>query len=98
MRMEGDTMQEVGDGTIGSDALHTALRGVFGPLDDALLAEISSRLEVIDIAGGSALFREGDAGDSLYILLRGRLNVSIRDPETVESCTVRQQKNTAVID
>lgn len=75
-------MQEVGDGTIGSDALHTALRGVFGPLDDALLAEISSRLEVIDIAGGSALFREGDAGDSLYILLRGRLNVSIRDPET----------------
>ncbi|MBW2294320.1 MAG: patatin-like phospholipase family protein [Deltaproteobacteria bacterium] len=80
--VEGGAMQEADDGTIGSDNLHAALKGVFGPLDDTLLAEISDKLEVIDVAGGTALFREGDPGDSLYILLRGRLNVSVFDPET----------------
>ena len=75
-------MTDAADGTIGSDDLHAALKGVFGPLDDSLLAEFSRELEIVDIAGGTALFREGDPGDSLYILLRGRLNVSVLDPET----------------
>ncbi len=64
------------------DDLRGALTHIFGPLDDALLADFAHKLEIIDVAGGSALFRQGDPGDSLYILLRGRLNVSQLDPET----------------
>jgi predicted acylesterase/phospholipase RssA/CRP-like cAMP-binding protein len=75
-------MQEPDQEHLESDALNAALKNVFGPLDDALLAELSNELERIDVPGGSALFRQGDPGDCLYILLRGRLNVSLNDPET----------------
>ena len=75
-------MQESDRGILESSALRDALTNVFGSLDDALLAKLSHQLEVVDVAGGSALFRQGDPGDSLYILLRGRLNVSLVDPET----------------
>lgn len=75
-------MPEPGGETREHADLQAALRQVFGPLDDRLLAEISAKLEIVDVSGGSALFRQGDPGDSLYILLRGRLNVSLLDPET----------------
>jgi len=75
-------MQRPSPELLDSDALKAALRNVFGPLDDALLAKLSHELEMVDIPGGTALFRQGDPGDSLYVLLRGRLNVSLRDPET----------------
>jgi predicted acylesterase/phospholipase RssA/CRP-like cAMP-binding protein len=75
-------MQESDQEHLESDALNAALKNVFGPLDDALLTDLSNQLERIDVPGGSALFRQGDPGDSLYILLRGRLNVSLSDPET----------------
>ncbi len=55
---------------------------VFGDLDPGLLETISTEFESIDVAGGSELFHQGDPGDSLYILLRGRLNVCVADPET----------------
>jgi len=75
-------MQETDRGILESDALRGALTNVFGALDDALLSKLSQELEFVDVAGGCALFRQGDPGDSLYILLRGRLNVSLKDPET----------------
>jgi len=70
------------DQDLKSHALKAALRNVFGPLDEVLLAKLSHKLEHVDVPGGSALFRQGDPGDSLFILLRGRLNVSLRDPES----------------
>jgi predicted acylesterase/phospholipase RssA/CRP-like cAMP-binding protein len=75
-------MQKPDQELLESDALKAALRNVFGPIDDALLAKLSHQLELVDVPGGSALFRHGDPGDSLYVLLRGRLNVSLIDPET----------------
>lgn len=75
-------MQESDRGILESDTLRAALTNVFGSLDDALFEKLSDKLELVDIAGGSALFRQGDPGDSLYVLLRGRLNVSLMDPDT----------------
>ena len=75
-------MQESDQEHLESDALNAALKNIFGPLDDSLLTDLSNQLERIEVPGGSALFRQGDPGDSLYILLRGRLNVSLSDPET----------------
>lgn len=36
---------------------------------------ILDQLEIEDLAGGDWLFRQGDPGDSLYLLVRGRLQV-----------------------
>ncbi len=75
-------MQKPDQELLESAALKAALKNVFGPIGDALLAKLSDKLELIDVPGGSALFRQGDPGDSLYVLLRGRLKVSLVDPET----------------
>jgi predicted acylesterase/phospholipase RssA/CRP-like cAMP-binding protein len=75
-------MQKPDQELLESHSLRSALRNVFGPIDDELLAKLSHELKWVDVPGGSALFRQGDPGDSLYILLRGRLNVCLSDPET----------------
>jgi predicted acylesterase/phospholipase RssA/CRP-like cAMP-binding protein len=75
-------MQEVEDRGGHREALRAACKNIFGPLDDSLMNELLDELSIVEIGGGSALFSQGDPGDSLYILLRGRLNVSLRDPET----------------
>ncbi len=79
---KGDRMKSADGESLEHDALTRALKQVFGDLDVGLLAEIKTKLETVDVAGGSSLFLQGDPGDSLYILLRGRLNVSLVDPET----------------
>ncbi len=75
-------MHRVGDEERDEGNLTRALTQVFGDLDPGLLETISTEFESIDVAGGSELFHQGDPGDSLYILLRGRLNVCVADPET----------------
>lgn len=37
--------------------------------------ELLGSLDMVELAGGSWLFHQGDAGDSLYFLVRGRLKV-----------------------
>ena len=44
--------------------------------DDPLLGE----LELIEIAGGEWLMHQGDPGDALYLLVRGRLQARAEDP------------------
>jgi predicted acylesterase/phospholipase RssA/CRP-like cAMP-binding protein len=75
-------MQETGTEGVDQEDLRAPLTKIFGPLDDRLFAEIADQLEIVDVVAGSPLFHQGDPGDSLYILLRGRLNVSHRDPES----------------
>jgi predicted acylesterase/phospholipase RssA/CRP-like cAMP-binding protein len=48
---------------------------MFGPLESALLDELEPRIEWVRVRGGEALFRPGDPGDALYIVLAGRLRV-----------------------
>jgi NTE family protein len=76
-------MMQESDGTLlPSGDLKGALTSIFGPLGSELLAELSREVEIVDLAGGTALFRQNEPTDSLYILLHGRLNVSSMDPET----------------
>ncbi|MBW2389480.1 MAG: cyclic nucleotide-binding domain-containing protein [Deltaproteobacteria bacterium] len=75
-------MLEADIGLRDRDGLSKALCAAFGDIDDATLAEIASRSERVGVPGGSILFRQGDPGDSVYILLRGRLQVVITDPES----------------
>ena len=37
--------------------------------------DIASQLKTIHLAGGQVLFKQGDPADSMYLLVRGRLQV-----------------------
>ncbi|TGL93508.1 alpha/beta hydrolase [Leptospira barantonii] len=47
-------------------------------LDKATLSNLESRMEWLVIPGGEILLRQGDAGDSMYILVSGRLSWTVR--------------------
>jgi predicted acylesterase/phospholipase RssA/CRP-like cAMP-binding protein len=57
------------------ELLKDVLPALFGTLDEETLADLESQFEWRDLAGGSYLFRQGDAGDSMFILVSGRLQV-----------------------
>ncbi len=61
--------------------LAEALTGVFGPLDDAALADIESKLEWVSLAGGETLFRQGDGDDDVYVVVNGRVRAIVDDPD-----------------
>ena len=44
--------------------------------------EILDQLEVCGVSGGDWLFREGEEGDSFYMLVRGRLQVLLENNDT----------------
>jgi NTE family protein len=54
-------------------------RGFALPADSA--GELAAELEPLVCRGGDWLFRQGDPGDELYLLVRGRLQVWIDAPE-----------------
>jgi hypothetical protein len=52
---------------------------VFQQTPDDVLADIAALLEEIEIPAGETIFRKGDLGDSLYIVISGRLRVDNGD-------------------
>ncbi len=61
-----------------SQDLITSLRqnSLFGSLETSELWHLQQQLEPVHLAKGEALFHEGDEGDSLYLLIEGKLAVS----------------------
>jgi predicted acylesterase/phospholipase RssA/CRP-like cAMP-binding protein len=55
---------------------------------------ILDELEIVDLAGGEWLFKQGDPGDSLYLLVRGRLQVWIEGDAGMSNTTaVKSHEN-----
>ena len=50
---------------------------IFGGLDDEVFHSLEAELELVSLTSGAVLFRQGDQGDSLYIVISGRLIVSV---------------------
>ena len=48
---------------------------IFAGLNDRIQTDIADEIEWCHIRGGDVLFRQGDDGDSLYIVVSGRLRV-----------------------
>src|SRR5262249_35478940 len=48
---------------------------VFQQTPDDVLADIAALLEEIEVAVGETIFHKGDLGDSLYIIIAGKLRV-----------------------
>src|SRR5512132_3522624 len=55
------------------------LTELFGEVDEHALREIEGALEWFRLRSGELLFREGDAGDHVYIVVNGRLRVTTID-------------------
>ena len=50
---------------------------LFTALDEATRLELAGQLEPVSVAAGQVIFRQGDAGDGLYLVVSGRLRVSV---------------------
>ncbi|MGH9275742.1 MAG: cyclic nucleotide-binding domain-containing protein, partial [Acidimicrobiales bacterium] len=48
---------------------------LFGSLGASALRAVASELEPLDVPAGALLFEEGEPGDALYLVVRGRLRV-----------------------
>lgn len=54
---------------------------VFGSLDEEVLQALSHSFQIRHVPGGQYVVREGDASDTMFFLLGGRLRVSRRAPD-----------------
>ena len=57
------------------------LTDLFGALDRAILDELQAGLEWRQLLHGEILYRRGDQGDAMYIVVTGRLRVLVPSPE-----------------
>ena len=73
-------MSDAGHQHLDRDAILERLRAtpLFGGLDDALLLRLVDMAEIVDLPAGTALIREGDQADSLYVVLSGEMDVTKR--------------------
>jgi NTE family protein/lysophospholipid hydrolase len=58
---------------------------MFSRVDRAVLDDLESEFEPVALYGGEVLFRQGDAGDDMYIVVTGRLRVVSVAPEGSET-------------
>jgi predicted acylesterase/phospholipase RssA/CRP-like cAMP-binding protein len=68
--------------TLERETLHVSLNDgdLLGPLSDPFRQALEAELEPLTLYSGEFLLRKGDASDSLYILLSGRVRVLPDDP------------------
>ena len=59
----------------GRELLGRALSRLFGDLSEEFLKENEGFFELVSLKGGERLFSQGDPGDSLYVVMSGRLRV-----------------------
>ena len=59
--------------------LADVLSNLFGALDAVALRELEAALEWQHLTVGEVLFRSGDPGDALYIVINGRLSVTVTE-------------------
>ena len=49
----------------------------FAALDETTRLELAGQLEAVHVAAGEVIFRQGDAGQGLFLVVSGRLRVSV---------------------
>jgi NTE family protein len=67
---------------------------ILAGISEELRAEIAGHARWVDLAAGEWLFRQGEAGDSMYVVRTGRLAVVLEHPEVA---VVRELGRCAVV-
>ena len=49
----------------------------FASLDETTRLELAGQLEPVHVAAGDVIFRQGDPGEGLFLVVSGRLRVSV---------------------
>lgn len=77
-------MSERSHERLGGDVGRLREIGLFGGLSDDVLREFGGALEVFELGPGATVFREGDSGREMYVVLEGEMEIlrhSKRDHE-----------------
>lgn len=63
---------------------HLAGNSLFKGTGSELLSQLGSSLELVSVAPGEVLVRQGDPGDAMYVLVSGTLEVRVQTPAGAE--------------
>ena len=66
------------------DLLDQHLRALLGEIEPAALALLHRHLEWVTLAGGQTLMAQGEPGDSMYLMISGRVRAYVRGDDGVE--------------
>ena len=55
---------------------------LFSALDDASAAKLLASMTPVKVSRGSTLFKEGDSGDRLFVVVEGKLKLGTFNPWT----------------
>jgi NTE family protein len=69
----------------------------FGEFDAAAAARLREHLQTVTLAAGQTLMAQGDAGDAMYIVVRGRLRAYVKDGAEAPPRMVREMSRGQVI-
>ena len=58
-----------------------AQSGLFQGLSEDAIEPVLTRLETVTLPRGRVVFNEGEPGDSLYIVISGKIKLSRRSPD-----------------
>ena len=72
-------LSEVATNRLRRSQLATRVEHIFGSLDAAVLHDIEKEVEWLTFKGGETLFEQGDAAESAFIVIDGRLRVVSED-------------------
>ena len=62
-----------------------AQHGLFADLDAETIDALSGELTTEHLAAGTVLFQQGDVGDSMFFIIKGRLGIRITSSAATES-------------
>ncbi|MGA9641878.1 MAG: cyclic nucleotide-binding and patatin-like phospholipase domain-containing protein [Terriglobales bacterium] len=67
--------------------LSSALRRseLFGSVDGEILRALEAELELVNLGSGEILFRRGDPGDAMYLVIAGRLRIALDTPDAARA-------------
>ncbi|MDP2809141.1 MAG: cyclic nucleotide-binding and patatin-like phospholipase domain-containing protein [Rhodocyclaceae bacterium] len=74
-----------------ADILTEALNRLCGGLDEDMLAGLLARISLVRIHVGEVLYRQGEAGDCMHVVLTGRLQVRVGMPDGSERIVAHPQ-------
>lgn len=79
-----------------AQTLRWAIERLCGALDDTTLSHLLERVSLRRLSAGELLYRQGEAGEQMHVVLNGRLQVRVRSSDGEESVVAHPQPGDVV--